>query len=90
MSSKPKVLFWITSFLTHFAIAYYLQSKLDADFFGIIDINSKPKKFFEDQKFVYDKVITGAKNPGIIISEAQQNSSISNNKCYKSTENELL
>lgn len=52
-----------------------------------------PKHYFtifEDQKFVYDKVITGAKNPGIIISEAQQNSSISNNKCYKSTENELL
>ena len=52
-----------------------------------------PKHYFtifEDQKFVYDKVITGTKNPGIIISEAQQNSSISNNKCYKSTENELL
>ena len=52
-----------------------------------------PKHYFtifEDQKFVYDKVITGTKNPGTIISEAQQNSSISNNKCYKSTENELL
>ena len=52
-----------------------------------------PKHYFtifEDQKFVYDKVITGTKNPGIIISRAQQNSSISNNKCYKSTENELL
>ena len=52
-----------------------------------------PKHYFtifEDQKFVYDKVITETKNPGIIISRAQQNSSISNNKCYKSTENELL
>ena len=52
-----------------------------------------PKHYFtifEDQKFVYDKVITGTKNPGNIISRAQQNSSISNNKCYKSTENELL
>ena len=52
-----------------------------------------PKHYFtifEDQKFVYDKVITGTKNPGIIISRAQQNSSISNNKCYKSTQNELL
>jgi len=52
-----------------------------------------PKHYFtifEDQKFVYDKVITGTENPGIIISRAQQNSSISNNKCYKSTENELL
>ena len=52
-----------------------------------------PKHYFtifEDQKFIYDKVITGTENPGIIISRAQQNSSISNNKCYKSTENELL
>ncbi len=52
-----------------------------------------PKHYFtifEDQKFVYDKVITGTENPGIIISRAQQNSSISNNKCYKSTENELI
>ena len=52
-----------------------------------------PKHYFtifEDQKFVYDKVITGTENPGIIISRVQQNSSISSNKCYKSTENELL
>ena len=52
-----------------------------------------PKHYFtifEDQKFVYDKVITGTENPGIIINRAQQNLSISNNKCYKSTENELL
>ena len=52
-----------------------------------------PKHYFtifKDQKFIYDKVITGTENPGIIINRAQQNSSISNNKCYKSTENELL
>ena len=52
-----------------------------------------PKHYFtifKDQKFIYDKVITGTENPGIIINRAQQNSSISNNKCYKSTQNELL
>ena len=52
-----------------------------------------PKHYFtifKDQKFIYDKVITGTENPGIIINRAQQNSSISNNKCYKSTENGLL
>ncbi len=52
-----------------------------------------PKHYFtifKDQKFIYDKVITGTENPGIIINRAQQNSSISNNKCYKSTKNELL
>ena len=30
MSSKPKVLFWISAFFAHYALAYYLQSKLDA------------------------------------------------------------
>ena len=52
MSSKPKLLFWLDSFLSHFCIAYYLQSEINADFFGITDINSKPKKFFENQKLV--------------------------------------
>ena len=52
-----------------------------------------PKNYFtifKDQKFIYDKVITGTENPGIIISRAEQNSIISNNKCYKATEKELL
>jgi len=52
-----------------------------------------PKHYFtifKDQKFIYDKVITGTEKPGTIINRAQQNSSISNNKCYKSTKNELL
>ena len=52
MTSKPKLLFWLNGFLMHFSLAYYLQSKIDADFFGITDINSKPKKFFEKQKLV--------------------------------------
>ena len=52
MKTKPKILFWIYSFLSHYSLAYYLQSCLDADFFGIIDINSKPKKFFQEQKLV--------------------------------------
>lgn len=52
MNKKPKILFWLNVFFLHFSLAYYLQSKLDADFFGIIDINSKPKKFFQDQTLV--------------------------------------
>jgi len=55
MSSKPKVLFWINSFLTHFALAYYLQSKVNADFFGIFDVNLKFKKFVENQDLVHFK-----------------------------------
>jgi hypothetical protein len=52
MTSKPKLLFWLNSFFMHFSLAYYLQSQLDADFFGLIDVNSKPKIFFENQKLV--------------------------------------
>jgi len=44
MNTKPKILFWLNGFHLHFSLAYYLQSTLNADFFGIIDINSKPKK----------------------------------------------
>jgi len=52
MKNKPKLLFWLNGFFLHFSLAYYLQSQMNADFFGIVDINSKPKKFFEDQKLV--------------------------------------
>ena len=57
MKTKPKILFWLNGFFLHFSLAYYLQSRLDADFFGIVDINSKPKKFFQDQTLVNFKRI---------------------------------
>jgi len=57
MNTKPKILFWINGFFLHYCLAYYLQSNLSADFFGIIDINSKPKKFFENQSLVNFKKI---------------------------------
>lgn len=57
MKSKPKLLFWLNGFLLHFCLAYYLQSQLNADFFGIVDINSNPKKFFKTQKLVnFEKI----------------------------------
>ena len=52
MNTKPKILFWLNGFNLHFSLAYYLQSNLNADFFGIMDINSKPKKFFQNQTLV--------------------------------------
>ena len=52
MNKKPKILFWLNGFHLHFSLAYYLQSTLNADFFGIIDINSNPKKFFQNQTLV--------------------------------------
>jgi len=52
MKTKPKILFWLNSFFLHFSLAYYLQTELDADFFGIVDTNTKPKKFFQNQNIV--------------------------------------
>jgi hypothetical protein len=49
---KHKILFSFDGFFLHFCLAYYLQSHLNADFFGLIDINSKPKRFFENQTLV--------------------------------------
>ena len=52
MKDKPKILFWLNGFLLHYSLAYYLQSHLDADFYGLVDINAKPKKFFQNQNLV--------------------------------------
>jgi len=52
MKKKPRILFWIYGFFLHYCLAYHLQSHLDADFFAIIDINSKPKIFFQTQNLV--------------------------------------
>ena len=57
MQSKPKILFWLNGFFLHFSLAYYMRSSLDADFYGIIDINSKPKTFFKNQTLVEFKKI---------------------------------
>ena len=73
MKTKPNLLFWLNGFLMHFSLAYYLQSEIDANFFGIVDINSKPKKFFESQKLVnfkknwyfHDNIDLNQKNPDL-------------------------
>ena len=49
---KDKILFWFGADFTHFFLSHYLQKKLDADFYSIIDITQKPRKFFESQNLV--------------------------------------
>ena len=49
---NEKIIFWIDSKLLYFGLANYLQKKTDAEFFAIIDITNKTKKFFEHQKLV--------------------------------------
>ena len=48
---KDKLLLWIEGPL-HFCLAYYLQKMYDCEIYAIIDITSKPKKFFVDQNLV--------------------------------------
>ena len=49
---KNKIIFWLdTNFMTYL-ISYYLQPKINADYFAIIDLPNKTKKFFVDQTFV--------------------------------------
>ena len=49
---KQKIFFWLDADVTDFCISYYLQKISDAEFYAIIDITNKPKKFIENQKIV--------------------------------------
>ena len=52
-----KILFCLNADFTHFSIAYYLQQKLDCEFYALIDITNKPKKFFDSQQLVKFKKV---------------------------------
>mgnify|MGYP000005103586 FL=1 len=54
---KDKVLVWIGADFVHFFLAYGLQEKIDADYYAIIDITNKPKKFFVNQSLINFKKI---------------------------------
>ena len=49
---KSKILFWLDSAITPFAIAKGISDNYDAQLYAIIDITDKPKKFFQNQKIV--------------------------------------
>ena len=38
--------------MLHFSLSYYLQQNRNDDFYAIIDVPNKPKKFFKEQKIV--------------------------------------
>ncbi len=50
MSSK--ILFWIGGALTTYCLSYYLQKKINSNFYAIIDTYDKPKTFFKNQNLV--------------------------------------
>ena len=49
---KDKIIFWLDGDLTTFGIAKYLQEQSDANFFSIVDIPDRPKRFFSRQTIV--------------------------------------
>lgn len=54
---KKKIFLWLNADLIDFCMSYYLQKISDAEFYAIIDITNKPKKFFNKQKLVQFKKI---------------------------------
>jgi len=54
---RDKILFLTDMWFFNFATAKFLQKKYDADFYTIIDVNPKARKFFEEQQIVKYKKI---------------------------------
>ena len=52
-----RVFFWLDAEPTSFCIAYYLKKIHDTDFFALVDVTNRPKKFFKEQKLVQFKKI---------------------------------
>jgi len=49
---EKRIVFWINADITIFSMAKFLQQKINDDFFAVIDITNKPKKFFQKQNIV--------------------------------------
>ncbi len=49
---QDKIIFYLDNDLRQFCLSYYMQKNIEADFFSVIDITNKPKKFFIKQNFV--------------------------------------
>jgi len=92
---KQKIIFWLDADLTSYCLAYYLQQRIDAEFYAIIDITNRAKEFFLNQKlvtfqkvwFYHDYVMKSTKDNvvsenefGLNISELVKNDRIFNPK----------
>ncbi len=70
---KDKLLFYIDNFFVHFGIAKAIREKYDCELYAIIDVDTKAKKFFENQDMVQfsriwyylDNVSTKSKKPDL-------------------------
>ena len=77
---KDNILFWISKDLLHFGIANSLQKNNGANLYAIIESFDKPKKFFQNQKFVnfkktwyLDNLTTSKKHPDIEFLKSKEN-----------------
>lgn len=50
--NNKRIIFWIDGAFTNFCVSYFLQKKINANFFCIIDSSGHQKSFFENQKLV--------------------------------------
>ena len=54
---KEKIVVWLDSNLMQFSLCYYLQKKIDVDFYAIIDITDNTRNFYENQNLVkFEKI----------------------------------
>jgi len=49
---KDKIIFWIDADLIDFCLAYYIQNSYNAEYYAIVDVTNKQKKFFVKQQLV--------------------------------------
>lgn len=54
---KDRIVFWLDADLKPFVLAKFLQEKYDSEFYAVIDITNRPKKFFQTQNIVNFKKI---------------------------------
>lgn len=62
---RKRILVYLDYQFIHFYVAKYLQEQNKFDLFGIVDLNNKPKKFFDKQKIVNFKKIWFFREAGI-------------------------
>lgn len=68
---RPKLLFFLDFWLTHFGLAKSLMDIFDCESYAIIDVNNKPSRFFKTQNIVnfrkswYLREVSAIKKPDI-------------------------
>jgi len=70
---KPKLLFWVDPYYTHYGLAKYMGENMNCQMYSIFEVTDNAKKFFSSQKivnfekvwFYHDHVFSQKSNPDI-------------------------